>query len=404
MTRSARAPGPLALSALLALGAAPARADEAEGARAQAANYFDAGAQAYDAGKYLAAAEAFMKAHALVPSPSLLFSAAQAYRRQYLADPAPDTLRRAVSLYREYLKVDPAGRRRDEAMKALEALAPIEARLAPPEAAPAAAKRPARILLTAPPAGAQASIDGGAFVAIPHEAEVAPGPHVVRVRAPGHVEEQVTVVAVASDLVARHVPLRPKPAKLVIRGTSGARVEIDGRARALVPTEAPLSLEPGAHFISVTLAGHKPWGQTMDFRPDQSTELTLELPQTSQRVAAWAVLSAGAAGAVASGVLAGLAIARQSEASDLRDKLESSGLTPAERDRYNDAAAARDDLALASGLVGGFAALTIGAGAGLFAFDDAQVLPPGDARPAAQPGAHTEVTLGFLSLGVRGRF
>src|SRR5512133_1683137 len=71
-----------------------------------ASNLFDAGAEAYDAGQYLIAAEAFLKAHALIKSPALQFSAAQAYRRQYLADGSPDSLRRAVRLYRDYIRED----------------------------------------------------------------------------------------------------------------------------------------------------------------------------------------------------------------------------------------------------------------------------------------------------------
>ncbi len=112
----------------LAATASPARADE--GAKEKMKNFFDAGAEAFKAGKYLAAAEAFEKAHALVPSAPLLFSAAQAYRRQYLVDPSPDTLRRALSLYREYLRADPKANRREDAMEALAVLVPIETRAA----------------------------------------------------------------------------------------------------------------------------------------------------------------------------------------------------------------------------------------------------------------------------------
>jgi PEGA domain len=94
-----------------------------------AANLFDAGAEAYDAGQYLIAAEAFLKAHELLKSPALHYSAAQAYRRQYLVDGSPDALRRAVRLYREYIREDGSGQRREEAVSALADLVPLEARL-----------------------------------------------------------------------------------------------------------------------------------------------------------------------------------------------------------------------------------------------------------------------------------
>ena len=58
----------------------------------QASDFFDAGAQAYKAGQYAVAAEAFLKANDLSPSPSLLFSAAQALRKQYLVEPSLEVL------------------------------------------------------------------------------------------------------------------------------------------------------------------------------------------------------------------------------------------------------------------------------------------------------------------------
>lgn len=434
------------LGLALLLAAAPARAEVSAEARAQAANFFDAGAQAYEAGQYLVAAEAFLKAHELLPSPALLFSAAQAYRRQYLTDPSPESLRRAVSLYRDYLRADAKAKRREEAVEALGVLVPIEARLSAPPAAvegapgegegrtarlievpgsapagdggartgsasagparPAtAAARSTRLLLTASPDSAQISLDGGPFQSPPVVATVAPGEHRVHVRAQGYHDEQLTVRAVANELMPRHVPLRPRPARLRITGTAGARVAIDGQARATVPTAAPLAIEPGAHVVTVTQKGREPYSQQIELGRDQETALEVQLPPTPQRIAAWATLSVGAAGAVASGVLAGLALAQQGTAVELRDKREAGVLSLEERDRYNQASAARDDLAVAAAITGGAAALTLITGVGLFMFDEPEVPPLGE-RPEAppRPAPRTELTVGALSLGVRGTF
>jgi len=455
VTRAARSSlARAALGLALTLAAAPARADTPADAQAQASNYFDAGAQAYEAGQYLVAAEAFLKAHEVLPSPSLLFSAAQAYRRHYLTEPSPDALRRAVALYRDYLRADPRAKRREEAIEALGALAPLEARLSDPQAAgggegegeamvrlndgpggaggagapgqgggapsaggaaasstsasvsASAPGRSTRLLLTAHPDSAQVSLDDGPFLPTPVVAEVQTGAHRVRVRAQGYHDEQTTVSAVANELTPRHVLLRPKAARLRVKGTSGARVAIDGQVRATVPTAAPIAIEPGAHVVTVTLSGHEPYSQRIDLRRDESAELDVDLPRTPRRIAAWGVLSAGAAGAVASGVLAGLALARQGEAVELREQRESGVLLPADRDRYNEAVAARNDFQVAAAVTGGAAALTMVIGVGLYLFDDPEVPPQGDELPASPPAPkpRTELTVGVRSLGLRVTF
>src|SRR5262245_16266171 len=99
-------PAGILLALAMTCAAASTRAEMPADKRAQASSFFDAGAQAYDAGQYLVAAEAFLKAHELLPSPTLLFSAAQAYRRQYLQQPTPEALERSIGLYRDYLRTD----------------------------------------------------------------------------------------------------------------------------------------------------------------------------------------------------------------------------------------------------------------------------------------------------------
>src|SRR5262249_49982115 len=79
-----RALGTFTLVALLT--AASGRADDVE----QAKNYFNAGATAYAAGQFVAAAQAFDQAYKLAPRPAILFSMAQAERRQYVIDSRPE--------------------------------------------------------------------------------------------------------------------------------------------------------------------------------------------------------------------------------------------------------------------------------------------------------------------------
>ena len=90
------------LGALVAcvLLASPAHAQD-EVARARA--FFDAGKQAYEAGRYGQAIAAFGESYALAPRSATVFSLGQAFRLQYFQDRDPAKLKRAIDLYRQYL-------------------------------------------------------------------------------------------------------------------------------------------------------------------------------------------------------------------------------------------------------------------------------------------------------------
>ncbi|WP_437971201.1 PEGA domain-containing protein [Sorangium sp. So ce260] len=424
MTAMARPFRPLLLWASLSLAAAPAaaladaRPTPAQAGRAE--SFFNAGAQAYEAGQYQVAAEAFLEAHELVPSPSLLFSAAQALRREHLTQPSPAALRRAIALYREYLRQDPKAARREEAVAALSSLVPLEARLADDGAAAAgdvgaaatgggagaatSAEVRTRLLLSSPADGARVSVDGQPFVPAPLVAPVSPGPHRVRVQAAGHHDEELTVIAIAGELMPRHVVLRPKAAQLHVIGTAGARVAVDGQERATVPTTAAIAVEPGVHVVEVSLPGHALYRREIRVTHEQAVRLDADLRMTSQRLAAWTVLGVGAAGAAATGVLAGLALVRQGEAVDLRDRKDASSLTPSERDRYNAAVDARDQLGAAAAVAGGVSFLAFAVGFRLFIFDEPRSAAAPTAPPPKAPGPEAEFTVGWLAAGVRGVF
>jgi tetratricopeptide (TPR) repeat protein len=400
---------PAALAAALLIATLPARADDDEAKRReQMNNYFDAGAEAYKAGKYAAAAEAFEKAHTLFPSAALLFSTAQAYRRQYLLEPKPETLRRALSLYREYLQVDPRAKRREDAMEALAVLVPLETRL-PPEGAAAEpapeVKRTARILLTAGAEGAEVSLDGGPFAAAPLLATVEPGPHRARVRAPGHDEEEVTVSAVLNEQVPQHVNLRPKSGKLEMTGTGGARVEVDGKAVGVVTAKAIFPVEPGSRFVAVTLDGHEPWTRRIEVERDKAVPLDANLVWTQQRKIAWATISVGIAGVLSGAVLGGLALDRQSRALSLLGKTDTQALSIDERETFNLAVRERNDFGQAAAVTGIASALVLATGVGLYAFDKPSVVTP-ESAPAGPrtPAPRTTLEVGLASASLRVQF
>ncbi len=79
-------------------------------------------------------------------------------------------------------------------------------------------------------------------------------------------------------------------------------------------------------------------------------------------------------------------------------------LTPTQRDAYNTALGARNDLAMAAAITGGASLFTLVTGAGLFAFDlPVAPLPSGD-DASKEPRPRAELTVGLSSVGVQGRF
>ena len=97
---------------IIVLLATAAAADD----RATAEQYFRAGAKAYAAQSFEAAAAHFEEAYRALALPEIAFSTAQAYRKLYRVDPKPQYVKRAVELYRVYLdKVKKGGRVGDAA-------------------------------------------------------------------------------------------------------------------------------------------------------------------------------------------------------------------------------------------------------------------------------------------------
>jgi len=420
-----------------------------------AGNLFDAGAEAYDAGQYLVAAEAFLKAHEFLKSPALHYSAAQAYRRQYLVDGSADSLRRAVRLYREYLREDASGQRREEAMSALADLVPLEARLkrknvaaiAPVEPTPAnptaAAGKPAggkpglvpipvptgnptnpapvpditldeseepeaepprktRVLISVKPATAEVSIDGAAFVHVPAVVEVKSGPHKVQAKADGYFDEDFQVDAVDKELVARHVVLRPKPGRLSVQSSAGASLSLDGQLRATLPLDRSLELEPGEHFLAITQPGRISFGQSITIERDKELKISADLSLTKQRIGAFSTLAVGIAGAAATGIFGGLTWSQNSTAATFDAKRQAGTMTPDEIASYNTALLERNRFSTATVITGGVSALVLLTSAGMFLFDNPAMLPvPQKKKDSAPQGPRVEMTVGLLSAGMR---
>jgi hypothetical protein len=391
----------------------------AQDATEQARMLFNAGAQAYEAGKYPAAIQAFNEAYKLTARPGILFSLAQAYRRQYTADKQPANLMAAIKHYREYIaKVEQGGRRAD-AIAALGELEPMAERMGAAAAAPPPPperKPQTQIMVSTQTKDASIALDGGKPVEAPLIAEVKPGKHKVQVSAPGFFPEEREIAA-GEGIVALDIALREKPGLLTVVAKGGADVSIDGRLVATTPLDRPIEVAPGRRYVVVQKRGHRPVAEDVDLGRGESKRLDVNLDVTNQRIGAYVLMGVGAAGIVGGGAVAGLAVYEQHKAQDLDTRRQKQGgLSSSELKDYNQAKSMRDDMRrVAGGLLGGAFAVGV-TGVLLAVFDSPAVgaTTRRDEAPKPEKPAPRErsmemaavpiVTPGFYGLSVSARF
>jgi tetratricopeptide (TPR) repeat protein len=376
----------IALASLWLAWAGAGRAQAQDDQRAAAETFFRAGEQAYKAGQYVAAAQAFEEAYKLLPLPAIAFSTAQAHRLQYFIDKEPGRLERAIELYRAYIEQVPKGGRRDDATSSLAELEPIRLRLAEQGKmnSASATDRPAtQLMITSQVPGARATIDGHDGE-VPLIREVEPGAHRVEVSARGYFSETQTATAVEGKFIVVEMALRPRPALLSVATESGAMVFVDGRPMGVTPLPGPLQLPAGKHFISVSKRGRKPWSKEITLARGDQVAVQAPLGTTTQRRASYWVLGTAGATATAAGVATFLAFSADRDLADLEHRRTTQGLTLDEFARYRELREVRDDRrSFALGLWGTGGAIAV-TGALLYWLDTPRAEAPLPGAPASE--------------------
>jgi hypothetical protein len=331
----------ISLAALL-FAAPPAHADDA--ASEQARPLFDAGKQAYDAGNFPAAIQAFESAYKISPRPGIVFSIAQAHRRQYYIDKRPEHIHDAIKSYRDYIERVPEGGRRGEAAQALAELEPVADRLTQAPAAPKLETKPATwLMVPAKIQGATISVDNGKPQPMPLFAEVKPGKHTLRVIADGYFPEDRDVEMHEGLPVSLDIQLREMPGRLEIRGVAGAQVTIDGRLTGALPLPKPLEVTPGTHFVAITKSGYKSFSEELEINRGQTKPIAVKSGLTGQRIFSYVLFGvgvAGVAGAIGLGLVSG---GKQQRALAISGPAATmGGLSQADFKAYEDLKKARD--------------------------------------------------------------
>jgi hypothetical protein len=379
----------IAASLLFASAALPAHAEDVDKAK----TLYNAGADAYAAGNFLAAIQAFSAAYAISPRPAILFNLAQAERRQFTLDHDAAKLRDAIKHFRQYLaEVQQGGRRSD----AVEALADLEAQAsrlgdAGMSATAAPVKAVTRLMISCDVKEATITVDATAHTEVPVIDEVKPGKHTVKVSAPGYFDDVREVTAVEGNLIAAEVTLKERPATLAFDAPSGADISVDGRPVGTAPMKA-LELPSGAHTITLTRAGKRPFMASVTLKRGEAMRVPVSMETTDRRVASYVVFGTAGVGALVGGFFVLDALHFQNTAKGIRDEAASGNITGDRLSAYNDAITKRDSMRSASyvafGITGGLL-LTAGA---LYFFDhpvprsgDEIVAPPASPRVAFLP-------------------
>lgn len=350
-------------------------------ARATAEKYFRAGAKAYAAQSFEAAAAHFEEAYRALPLPEIAFSTAQAYRKLYRIDPKPPYVKRAVELYRVYLDKVKKGGRVGDAADSLGEMERELAKLGKVEAAPVVERTRIGVHVTIEGQVADAvrevgdlggtTLDGVVTKLDGKEIEpfalldVGEGDHVVSVAAPGYypVEKQQRAVKGATALV--EVELRPRPATVTVKTERGARVLIDGRG---VPSPT-FELPAGKHLLTVVRSGREPFGQELVVARGQALAIAAPLEKTAKRRAVPWVLGGAGALAALSITSAVLAVVHDGRASDLDDEIRRGDADPGKADAFDREIGKRDDYRTGAWVLGGAALVAGTVGVLLYAFD-----------------------------------
>ena len=368
------------------LGVASAHAEDKPGAE----RYFRAGAKAYAAQNFDAAATDFDEAWKALPLPEIAFSAAQAYRKLYRLDPKPQHVRRAVELYRAYLdKVKSGGRVGDavdnlaemereldklKASGASTTVAPqiehtrlgVSVTVAGEGAADLLALREVGDASSESTRGLAATIDGKP---VPPFAlvDVVAKDHVIAATAEGYFPVEKKVVAVTGQSQLIELDLKPRPGKVNVHTEDGAQIAIDGR-----PTSTPVDVAAGNHLLTIVHRGREPYLQDLVITRGHEISVSAPLVKTARRRAVpWVVggTTIAAAGAIVTGVLA---VVHDGRASKLRDDIAAGNQPPSAADEYDREVSSRDHFVTATWLLGGAAACTGAVALGLYFFDNPQ--------------------------------
>jgi hypothetical protein len=226
------------------------------------------------------------------------------------------------------------------------------------------------------------SVDGSSPGPPLLRAAVSPGPHTVRVTAPGYAPRELSLRADANLITAETIALQEIPAHVKIADADGATVYVDGHLEGDMKA---LTLPPGRHFVSVVSTGRESMGQSVDLGRADDKTVTFARPPTVTRYASLALLGVGGASIVSGLVCFGVAGVRDGQANQINVQRLAMSIPNSLQTQYASDKADRDALRTA-----GIATTSAGAGVAaigltLFFLDRPRPITPPEERPRDTP-------------------
>lgn len=352
---------------------------------------FNAGAKAYEAGRFDDAVTAFREAHSLAPDrPTVLFSLAQAERRQFTITHDVAMLDSALTHFRKYLEMITEGGRRADAVVAIGELEAFRSGLESHTELPVS---PARVFITSETPHVTILIDGKPRDRVPIIEDIPPGKHVISVESAGFIKETREISAVRGTIFPLEINLREKPSFVSIAAPGGATIAIDGQPYGDAPLQRRLELAPGSHWLTVSQRGHLPHGERFVLARGNDHQFDIKLKTSLQRRVSYLFGGTAVVGlGVTIACILGASV-EDSRASAIYSHAQKSNIAQTTLDAYHHTLASRDTLTSVS--VGSFLlTLTLGVTAlSTYWFD----LP---IRPTSSPQrVHARLSLGPLPGG-----
>jgi hypothetical protein len=346
--------------------------------------FFQAGAQAYDAGRFEAAVQAFEAAWKHAPLPAILFSMAQAERKQYYLSQRREYLDRALAHYRDYAEASSA-RRRSEAVDGIAELEAISRRLPMvthvPETSEVVPLQKARLMVTTQAPKATVTIDDGAPGEAPFIGDLDPGRHRILIAAEGFFPKEREVELVLGSTVGIDLPLAERAGALSIDAPSGSEVYVDGLSVGKTPFYKPVDVVAGKHVIAVVGRGIQAWTNEVVVERGKAVSFSPVLVMTTQRKAAYGIFGAAGAAMLSGAVCTLVAYSRQHTAESIQEEQKQGNISAQRLEDYSAAVQSRNSWKTAAEATLGTGVGLAAVGAVLYVFDR----PTVDRSPAFQP-------------------
>lgn len=157
-----------------------------------------------------------------------------------------------------------------------------------------------------------------------------------------------------------------EPTSIWIDAPEGSTIAIDGEVIGTAILKRDIGVPPGRHVVTASSNGHREGSVTVDVGEGERRLVSVELVDSKQRTAAYAIIGSGLGGlsiAIGAGVVA---VIKQREAADLDN---GPFAAPTDQEAYDDAIAARDTGRIVAGVAGGIGLGLVVTGGILFAFD-----------------------------------